>query len=111
MIVDDVACYEQYIPIDFDNDNVTVTKNLAQGAENGQGFVFPFAPCDKLSTYNFGGNTAGSCTVAFMFDRLEGYDCIGASQMVGYASAIGLMANPTTQLNKMIYDNVIFVDN
>lgn len=46
-----------------------------------------------------------------MFDQLPGYDCIGASQMVGYSSYIGLMANPTTQLNKMIYENVIFVDN
>lgn len=32
-MADDNACYEQYAPIDFYNDNVTVTKNLAQGAE------------------------------------------------------------------------------
>ena len=61
MMVDDVACYEQYERIDFFTANVTVTKNLAQGSDGGQGFVFPFAPCEKISTYNFAGNTAGSC--------------------------------------------------
>lgn len=70
VMVDDVACYEQYQPINFATDNVTVTNNLAQGSETGEGFVFPFAPCDKLDTYNFGGNTAGSCTVGFMFHKL-----------------------------------------
>lgn len=69
-MVDDVACYEQYQPIDYSTDNVTVTKNLCQGSDTGEGFVFPFAPCDKLDSYNFGGNTAGSCTVAFMFNKL-----------------------------------------
>lgn len=67
MMVDDVACYEQYTAIDFVNDNVTVTNNLAQGSQTGQGFVFPFAQCEMLDNYNFGGNTAGSCTVGFMF--------------------------------------------
>ena len=69
-MVDDVSCYEQYTAINYDTDNVTVTNNLAQGSQGGQGFVFPFAPCDKLDTYNFGGNTAGSCTVGFMFSRI-----------------------------------------
>lgn len=41
--------------------------NLAQGSDTGQGFVFPFAPCDRLDLYNFANNTAGSATVAFMF--------------------------------------------
>lgn len=35
MMVDDVACYEQYEPINFYTDNVTVTNNLAQGSETG----------------------------------------------------------------------------
>lgn len=70
VLVDDVACYEQYQPIDFTHDNVTVTNNTAQGSQGGEGFVFPFAPCDKLDTYNFGGNTAGSCTVGFMFQKV-----------------------------------------
>jgi hypothetical protein len=45
---------------------VTVKNNLAQGSQ-GQGFVFPFAPCDNLTTYNFANNTAGSCEIAFMY--------------------------------------------
>lgn len=35
VMVDDVACYEQYQPINFATDNVTVTNNLAQGSETG----------------------------------------------------------------------------
>ncbi len=31
-MVDDVSCYEQYTPINYDTDNVTVTNNLAQGS-------------------------------------------------------------------------------
>jgi hypothetical protein len=111
VMVDDVSCYEQYTSINYDTDNVTVTKNLAQGSQGGQGFVFPFAPCDKLDTYNFGGNTAGSATAGFMFENLNGYTCIGASKLVGYAHQIGLMANPSTAAIKMVYQDVIFTDN
>lgn len=31
--------------------------------------------------------------------------------MVGYASKIGLMANPTLSITKLIYEDVIFTDN
>lgn len=103
MMVDDVSCYEMYTSIDYNTANVSVTNNLAQGSQTGQGFVFPFAPCDKLDTYNFGGNTAGSATVGFMFEHLKGFACIGASKLVGYANYIGLMANPTTGATRMIY--------
>lgn len=64
-----------------------------------------------MDTYNFGGNTAGSCTVGFMFNKLEGFECVGASKLIGYANEIGLMANPTLPLTKMIYQDVIFADN
>jgi len=73
VMVDDVACYEQYTGIDFTNDNVSVTNNLAQGSQTGEGFVFPFAPCDRIDTYNFGGNTAGSCIVAIMLNKDQDY--------------------------------------
>jgi hypothetical protein len=58
--VEDVTCYEQFIPLNYAKDLVSVTNNLAQGCQ-GQGFIFPFAPCQYLNTYNFAGNTAGSC--------------------------------------------------
>jgi hypothetical protein len=67
-MVDDVACYEQYIPIDFANDQVNVSFNLAQGSE-GEGFVFPATTCDLIDRYNFHDNTAGSCETAFMIDK------------------------------------------
>lgn len=93
LTVDDVACYEQFTQIDHANAKISVTKNLAQGCQ-GQGFVFPFSPCTYLDNYRFAGNTAGSCVVAFMIDRLAGQQCIGSSGLIGYASQIGLMANP-----------------
>jgi len=39
-----------------------------------------------LDSYNFFGNTAGSCEIAFMLDKLEGEECIGAAGLIGYAS-------------------------
>ena len=60
-MVDDVACYEQYVPIAYGTaHNVSVKNNLAQGSE-GEGFVFPLTPCSELSNYPFIDNTAGSC--------------------------------------------------
>lgn len=62
-MVDDVACYEQYVAIDFANIadlDIDVSDNLCQGAE-GEGFVFPMSPCDLLDSYPFVDNTAGSC--------------------------------------------------
>lgn len=45
MMVDDIACYEQYMGIDFAADHkINVSNNLAQGSE-GEGFVFPSTPC------------------------------------------------------------------
>lgn len=31
LTVDDIACYEQYVPINYANGKVSVTSNLAQG--------------------------------------------------------------------------------
>jgi hypothetical protein len=70
LVVDDVSCYEQFTQIDHASAKISVTSNLAQGCM-GQGFVFPFSPCDYLPIYRFAGNTAGSCEVAFMIDRLK----------------------------------------
>lgn len=101
-MVDDVSCYEQYYPIDFMNDAVNVSYNLAQGSQ-GQGFVFPAAPCEMLSTYNFYQNTAGSTQIAFMFQKLDGQKCLGAAFIKAYASLIGLMANMAGVHTKVIY--------
>ena len=87
-----------------------MTGNLAQGSE-GEGFVFPFCPCDNNDTYPFVDNTAGSCEVAFMYERISGPKCIFASRIVAYSSFIGLMANPTGTYDKLIYDKMFFADN
>jgi nitrous oxidase accessory protein NosD len=87
------AAYEQYIPVKLDTDNVTVTKNLVQGSQDN-GFVFPFTSCDKISTYPFSGNTAGSCFAGFVINVMSGKQCIAASGFLGYANYIGLIANP-----------------
>lgn len=87
MLPDDVAAYEQYIPIQFNNNavNVAVNGNLAQGSE-GEGFVFPLTPCNYIDSYPFVNNTAGSCQVAFMYDRFENQACLAAKGCIGYAS-------------------------
>lgn len=60
-MVDDVAAYEQYFPIDFaGNIGVNVSNNLVQGSE-GEGFVFPATTCNLIDSYPFYNNTAGSC--------------------------------------------------
>ena len=60
-MVDDVACYEQYVPIDYTAEHgVDVSLNLCQGSQ-GEGFVFPYTTCDQLDSYPFVTNTAGSC--------------------------------------------------
>jgi hypothetical protein len=46
-----------------------------------------------------------------MFEHLKGFQCIGASKLVGYANLIGLMANPTTASIRMVYQEVMFTDN
>lgn len=107
---DDVACYEQYIPINFANEIVNVSYNLAQGSE-GEGFVFPFTTCDLIDSYNFYNNTAGSCEIAFMLNVNPGQTCIASGFLLGYASEIGLMAHPPSSQQKIIYKNVFFTDN
>lgn len=110
MLTDDVAIYEQYIKPVYASAKINVSKNLAQGSE-GEGFVFPFAPCEYIDSYPFYGNTAGSCQVAFMLDHMEGEDCICSAGLIGYASEIGLMANPPGIQTQLIYQDVFFTDN
>ena len=110
-LIDDVACYEQYTAIDFFADHgVDVSNNLCQGSE-GEGFVFPSTQCENMDTYPFVHNTAGSCEVAFMYDKVGGSTCIGAKGAIGYASEIGLMANQPGGYTKLIYQEMIFTDN
>lgn len=46
-----------------------------------------------------------------MYERLSGTDCVFASRFVGYASQIGLMANPPGSYDRLEYDQMIFADN
>lgn len=87
MMPDDVAAYEQYMAVDYTNPNlnVNVKNNLAQGSE-GEGFVFPMYPCNSIDSYPFINNTAGSCEVAFMYEKLDGQTCLAAKGCIGYAS-------------------------
>lgn len=57
------------------------------------------------------GNTAGSCLVAFMYERLENQDCLAASGAIGYASQVGLNANFPGKHTKVIYEKMMFADN
>lgn len=85
-MVDDIAAYEQYIAIDFNsNHEINVSNNLVQGSE-GEGFVFPATTCELLDSYPFVSNTAGSCEVAFMYEKLIGKSCLAAKGAIGYAS-------------------------
>lgn len=110
-MVDDVAAYEQYFPIDFTADvKVNVSYNLVQGSE-GEGFVFPATTCDLIDSYPFVQNTAGSCEVAFMYEKLDGKQCLAAKGCIGYASEIGLMANMPGSHQRVEYSNMFFADN
>ena len=78
---------QQYHTINYEDTKhgISVTENLCQGSE-GEGFVFPFTTCDKLSAYPFIRNTAGSCEVACMYEKLEQKTCLAAAGAIGYAS-------------------------
>lgn len=104
------AAYLQYMPVNSDTDNITVTKNLVQGSQDN-GFVFPFTSCDKISTYPFSGNTAGSCFAGFVTNVMPGKQCIAAAGFAGYANFIGFIANPPGVLTEVRYSNMFFVDN
>jgi hypothetical protein len=73
--------------------------------------VFPFTTCDKIQTYNFANNSAGSCSVGVMYEKLDGKTCLAASNFVAYACNIGLMANPPGSHQKVFYKNFFFADN
>lgn len=104
------AAYLQYIPVNSDTDNITVRENLVQGSQDN-GFVFPFTSCDRIGTYPFSGNTAGSCFAAFVANVMPGKQCIGAAGFSGYASTIGFIANPPGVHTEVRYSNMFFVDN
>jgi len=64
-----------------------------------------------IDSYNFHDNTAGSCLVAFAINVYPSQTCLAASNLTGYASTIGLIANPPGTHTKIIYKNMFFVDN
>lgn len=104
------AAYLQYIPVNSDTDNITVTKNIVQGSQDN-GFVFPFTSCDKMSSYPFKDNTAGSCFAGFVTNVMSGKQCLGATGFSGYANFIGFIANPPGVHTEVRYSNMFFVDN
>lgn len=111
-MVDDVAAYEQYFPIDYANANIAVdvSKNLAQGSE-GEGFVLPSVPCQYLDRYPFLNNTAGSAEIGFMFEKIDLQTCLAIKGGIAYASEIGLQVNMPGTHTKVIYDGFFFADN
>lgn len=46
-----------------------------------------------------------------MLGQLHDQQCIGSAGLFGYASLIGLMANPPGSHTRLIYTNMIFTDN
>lgn len=64
-----------------------------------------------IDTYPFINNTAGSCEVAFMYEKMEGQTCLAAKGCIGYASEIGLMANMPGGHQQVIYSKMFFADN
>lgn len=104
------AAYSQFVAVNSDTDNVTVTNNIIQGSQDN-GFVFPFTQCARLASYPFRGNTAGSCFAAFVTNVYGGFLCIGAQGFSGYSNFIGFIANPPGILTQVQYTNMFFVDN
>jgi hypothetical protein len=107
---DDVACYHQYIALNFDTDNNFVHNNLCQGSF-GEGFVFPHTPCQYLglTTQGFIDNTAGSCSIGFMLNVNPG-DCLGGEKFNAYSNGIGFLAHPPGP-KTIQYQGLMLADN
>jgi hypothetical protein len=107
---DEIACYQQYKPVDMAVDNNLVQNNLCQGSEL-EGFVFPFIPCQFIGLGNVGfiDNTAGSTIIGFMFNVVPG-DCIGGEKIRAYSNEIGYLCNPLGP-SMAKYDNFLLADN
>jgi hypothetical protein len=107
---DNIVCYYQYTPINWDVDNNFVSNNLCQGSDL-TGFVFPFTPCEYLgqTTIGFIDNTAGLCVMGFMFNLSPG-QCIGGEKINAYSNSIGYMAGPPGPMI-IQYQNFMLADN
>ena len=46
-----------------------------------------------------------------MYEKLDGQSCLAAKGAIGYASYIGLQANPPGSHTKLIYSDMFFTDN
>jgi hypothetical protein len=46
-----------------------------------------------------------------MYEKFPGQTCIGAKGFIGYASQIGLMANPPGSQTELRYEDMFFADN
>ena len=107
---DDIACYHQYVALDFAVDNNLVQNNWCQGSI-GEGFVFPHTPCEFLgqTTQGFIDNTASSCNIGFMMNVVPG-TCLGGERLKGYANSIGFLAHPPGPMT-IQYQGMMFADN
>lgn len=84
---DIVACFAAYTNyIDPVNDQVFIQNNICQGS-TGHGFAFPHILCNELNTHTMGNNTAGSCFIGFIFNKIPG-TCMAASWIRAYACSI-----------------------
>jgi len=108
---DDIACYHQYVPLDFAVDNNLVQNNWCQGSP-GEGFVFPHTPCQFLgqATQGFIDNTASSCSIGFMMNTAPNQDCLGGERLKGYANTIGFLTG-TPGPSTLQYQGMMFADN
>jgi hypothetical protein len=87
-----VACYASYEAVNPKEDNIKVTNNLCQGSQ-GLGYAVPDVECSDIDIYPFANNTAGSCSIGWIFARGEG-TCLAARGIYAYACTIGHIMNP-----------------
>jgi hypothetical protein len=93
-LYDNSACFYMETLINYKTANVKVYSNLCQGSD-GLGFGLPHVDCDFLDNQLFYDNTAGSCSVGFIYNRNTNLRvCQGASNIKAYSCEIGFMAHP-----------------
>ena len=102
-----IACYGSWQEINKIDDLVSVTNNLCQGSDL-HGFALSYVPCDRIDEYAFAGNTAGSTSTAFIFQKVSG-TCQAAAGIRAYASGIGQIAS-SVSTKELMFDNFIIAD-
>ena len=86
-----VACYGSWNPINQVSDRVSVTNNLCVGSAM-HGFAIPYVPCSQINNYAFSGNTVGSSSVGYVFNKVDGF-CQAAVGILAYACGICQIAS------------------